>query len=223
MSRTPTCQCRLRYVLGNAEDEDLHARVHDDYLHGPKIPRIASLSPIAHVDDLNVLRIDAGVPLDLRMEAARVAYVACRESPGFKAGYDGTITTDNPRLYVAMGGKHAVAMVLVANTARSWLLRWQDLGKACLRSESADGGRRPKVGRLWVAASRRRQGIAKRMLDVVADDSSQPLSETCWQLPFSPAGTGLVQCLVPGDWFGDGDLMDLEDILVDPMDCLCRD
>ncbi len=214
----PICECGFSYVSGDTRDERLHRRRHKEFVEGPTIAALSKVPPFASLDSLAVKRIDATVPMPLRAAIAAVAQVARRETPDYKAGYDGTMTDEHPVLYVAAEAKKAVAMVLVADTSRSWRLRWVAPGKACLISRVADEVCRPKVGRLWVASGSRRSGIARRLVAIISSDRAVPIDQFAWQLPFSHSGGRFVRALIPSDWLGDGDLFDLEDLLTPTVD-----
>lgn len=217
--RQPTCECGLAYVKGHPEDERVHRKRHNEFNHGPTVRELSKVPTLSSFGDFAIKRVDSNVPLPVRAAVARVAFVAQRETPEFKVGYDGTITDENPILYVAASSHRAVAMVLIATTSRSWHLRWIEQGRACLVTHICDPAVRPKVGRVWVAAKARRQGIARRLLAAVTVDVATPIDQLAWQLPFSEPGAKLVQSLAPSDWFGDGDMFDLEAVLSAAANC----
>lgn len=53
-----------------------------------------------------MLVADRSTPTDVRTAVAAVAYVA-RRGIDYKVGYDGTMTDENPRLYVVADGFNA--------------------------------------------------------------------------------------------------------------------
>ncbi len=127
MSRcNPTCECGLRYVRGLPEDEDYHAKIHKEYALGPVIPKVCTVPGITKVGNLAVHVVDASVPLDVRQDIAHVAMVAARSMPEYPSGYDGTITEDDPRLYVLATGDRTVGFVLTALDKSFWRLSWID-------------------------------------------------------------------------------------------------
>lgn len=155
------CECGLSYDPDYPEDKVRHAREHAEYLCGPSIQELQSVQSIGVVAGYQVVRVDSTVPTELRWKIARVAYVAQRSMPEFPAGYDGSMTDENPRLYVIVDGIRAIGMVLVMDTNQCWLLRWCSDGKACLRSMTASYKHRPGVGRIWIAARYRRRSMAQ--------------------------------------------------------------
>ena len=219
MVRHPTCECGYAYVPGARDGERIHRERHAAYSQGPLIPALRSLRSVASIDARGVCKVDRTTPEEIRRAVAEVAYVARRETPEYKVGFDGTLSDEDPRLYVVGHQLHAVGMAMVTTTTRAWRLRWVSATKACLRSREAATEPRPLLARLWIAGSHRRQGIASRLVAIVAGDTGVKASEISWQLPFSPAGLTFVRRVAPGDWYGDCDQFDLEDLLTDPAVC----
>ena len=214
------CECGLGYIRGSPEDERMHTEVHGEFARGPTIRRLSELEKLRSVRDLELLRADANTPEYLRLEVAYIARVAQRETPDFKAGYDGTITDEEPSLYVLAEGSRAVGMCLVGRTQRSWRLRWVSESRACLRAKDASNADRPLVARVWIAGDYRRQGLGGALMCAVIDESGIPSAQWCWQLPFSYAGRRFARHLTAAEWYGDGDAFDLQGILADPPDCV---
>ena len=214
------CECGWSYVPEYDQDAADHARIHEEYLTGPVIPSLQSAEFVGLCADFRVMRGGVNTPAAVRKEMAAVAYKAHLETPDYKAGYDGSAGEGIPVLYVAADELRAVAMVLVGETDRSWLLRWSASNRACLRSRVPSVDTRPVIGRVWVAASYRRHHLATNLIGFLASDVyRRPMPEFCWQLPLSPSGLALVKCMAPRDWMGDGDSFDMEGLLSEPCDC----
>jgi GNAT superfamily N-acetyltransferase len=195
-----------------------HQKIHAEYRRGPWIKELTELRQIGVIRQLSALIVDCATPANTRRAIAAVARTAQRGTD-YKVGYDGTMISENPRLYVVADGLHAVAMALIATATHSWCLRWVSDDRACLRSNEATLEARPVVGRFWTAAEYRRSGIAKALFDIVIATEAVPAPEFCWQLPFTQNGLALARMLTPKEWYGDGDAFDLEGILATPADC----
>ena len=185
----------------------------------PEIPELTGVVPIAVIGEYLIRRIDDSVPFAVRRVVANVAYAALSDMPNFKIGYDGSSTSDQLRMYVVTTGISAVAMATVATSRRNWRLRWMTDKKACLLSVHADQTPRPRIGQLWVASTYRRLRIAEHLLDQICSTEGVLRSELGLQLPFSSHGLQFVRSFATNDWYADGDLMELESVLADPVIC----
>ena len=152
-----TCECGLSFVQGLEEDELLHQQAHREYEAGPELPVVHSLVACDTIDGLSVYHIDRLIPQPVRQELAHVALVAHRSMPGFKSGYDGSVTEDDQRLFLLADGSRVVAMVLTAMEEFFWHIGWDDTGRPKLLNDAQVERRGPKVGRVWVAAGYRRK------------------------------------------------------------------
>lgn len=157
------CECGLDYVRGLDEDEKYHAKIHAEYTRGPKMAVLGRLPSFGLVGDFTFHVIDGSVPFDTRRKLAHVAMVAHRSIPD-PAGYDGTVTEDDQRLYVLATKSHAVAMALTALDSYFWKLAWGPHGSVELVEREALSRREPKVARVWVAANHRRKGLATSLI-----------------------------------------------------------
>ena len=137
-------------------------------------------------------------------------------TPEHKTGYDGSVADQYQAVYALIHSSRAFAFVMAGETNRSWRLQWVTRGEAVLLDSRADDSTRRVVGRVWLAKSYRARGIARRLVTSVALNEGSTPTEMTFQAPFTPAGSRLVQSLVPDNWFGDGDFLDFEDILVEP-------
>jgi len=198
-------------------DDDLaHHHAHQKYLNGPGLQGLLSLSPIGHVGALRVLMIDATTPAPVRRELAEVVYVAQVETPDFPAGYDGTVTEADERLFLVAGGARAVAFAVTALDEPHWRLRWEGHDALEFADQQAIPGDRQKIGRVWVAKAHRRQGIAKGLLEIVARTLGCELRDLGWELPLTGDGRRLLRKLLPETWLGRGDAFALEETLKAP-------
>lgn len=208
-----TCECGLRYVRGLSEDEDYHAKLHEEYALGPVIPKVCAVPSITKVGNLAVHVVDASVPLDVRQDIARVAMVAARSMPEYPTGYDGTITEDDPRLYVLATGDRTVGFVLTAFDESFWRLSWKADGVIELLENTPSLHRGTKVGRVWVAAKYRRKGLSTQLVEIAAQHMSVEVSELRWELPFTPGGSALVRHISPHIFLGCGNQFALREAL----------
>src|SRR5712691_1099145 len=103
------CDCGFTYVPGHPDDERDHAQIHAEYLSGPEIPAVRRLSPCATDGPLSFYAVDGACPKAIRDALVEVMRVAYRSMPGYPIGYDGTVTEDDERLYLAAEGVRIVA------------------------------------------------------------------------------------------------------------------
>lgn len=104
------CDCGLDYVSGHPEDEEEHARIHAEYSFGPEIPAVERVSPCGIYRTFSLYEINQACPIAIRRELAHVAWVACHSMSGYPLGYDGSVTEDDQRLYIAADNAHIVAL-----------------------------------------------------------------------------------------------------------------
>lgn len=200
----PTCECGLTYVRGFPGDERSHALHHTEYARGPTINAIRRLQKLGQISNLVLYLVDASVPLDTRRKLAHVALVAQRSIRG-PAGYSGTVTEDDQRLYILAAGLRAVAMVLTALDDSFWRLRWRADGTVELIDSEPSLRRGPKVARAWVAVEYRRNGLAKGLVLAAATHLSVDVSILGWELPFTKPGRHLARSISPREFWGCGD------------------
>jgi len=212
------CECGLRFVPGIPEDDSAHRRMHDEYANGPVLETIEYLSPIGHLDDLVVVVADATTPAVRRRQLAKVAYVAQIEMSDYPAGYDGTITEADERLFLVVDGSRCVAFVLTSLDEPHWRLKWKPDGSLEHAEQDAIVGERQKIGRVWVAKARRSGRIATGLLMIVARDLGYELRDLGWELPLAGDGRRLLRRLLPDTWLGRGDAFALSETLDPPLE-----
>lgn len=191
----------------------MHAREHAEYLSGPALPEISQVNEVASVGQLSVHLLDGSHPLPLRRTLAHVAMVAHRCMPSYPAGYDGTVTEDDQRLYLAANRDHVVAMALTSLDDRFWKLAWGPKESLVLVDRSASLRRSHKIARVWTAASYRGKGIARSLVLEVARFLPCELNMLGWELPFTAPGARLVQHLLPHSFWGCADPFTLQRVL----------
>lgn len=212
------CECGLSYVEGLAEDEKVHVRIHDEYVNGATLQALPSMQPAGHVAGFPVVVADGTTPKAIRKELATAALVAQRTMPDYPAGYDGTVTDGDERLFLVASKNRAVAMALTSLDDYYWLLKWKRNSSLELMSKEAVLGERQKIGRVWVAKAYRGKGIATELLRLVADMFGRPLGELGWELPLTADGRRLLRRLVPETWLGRGDAFALSETLEAPLE-----
>lgn len=206
------CECGLDYVRGLDEDEKYHTKIHAEYARGPKIAVLGRLPSSRLVGGFTFHVIDGSVPFDTRRKLAHVAMVAHRSIPG-PAGYDGTVTEDDQRLYVLAAKSHAVAMVLMALDSYFWKLAWGPRGSLELVEQQALSHRGPKVARVWVAANHRRKGLVISLILEAATHLGVDPQEFGWELPFTEGGSAVVRKFSPAAFLGCCDGFTLREVL----------
>jgi len=172
---------------------------------GPVIPEMCALPIIGKIGQLSVYLVDSSVETDIRQNIAHVAMVAQRSMPKYPAGYDGSVTEDDQRLYILAAGERAVGFVLTALDERFWRLSWKADGAIELLGQEALLRRGPKVARVWVAGEYRRKRVSIELLQLSVQHWSVEVSALGWELPFTPSGAALVQRILPTLFLGCGD------------------
>ena len=162
---------------------------------GPKLPSLLQTSTVGSVREFSVHLVDGSVPLKRRSAIARVAYVAQRSTPKFKTGYDGTVDSDDQRLYVLRQDTRAIAIAITALADRFWQLEWTESGSLRLRSDGALLERRPTVGRVWVASDYQRKGFGTALVACALSHLAVAPSQAGWTHPFTSAGSAMVRRL----------------------------
>ena len=212
----PRCECGLTYVSGIDEDEKQHEIWHDEYLHGAILPDMHALSVISSVAVYPLVVVDAAIPREARFRLSKAAYVAQRATPDYPAGYDGTISEADERLFLARDGDRAIGVVLTALDEYYWSLTWTHEGTVQLLDRTPHRGPLQKIGRVWVAKAYRRRDIASLMVKAVVEILGYEVSDIGWELPLTEDGAALLQKLVPSKWWGRGDTFALRDTLDAP-------
>ena len=211
-----TCECGLTYVSGIDEDEKQHEIWHDEYLHGATLHDMHALSVISSVAVYPLVVVDAAIPREARFRLSKAAYVAQRATPDYPAGYDGTISEADEKLFLARDGDRAIGVVLTASDEGYWRLAWTHEGTAQLLDRNPYRGPRQKIGRVWVAKAYRRRSIGSLMVRAVVEFLGYEVSDIGWELPLTEDGSALLQKLVPSKWWGRGDSFALQNTLDAP-------
>lgn len=193
------CDCGL------TGDESDHAQMHAEYLSGPEIPAVRLLSPCATDGPLPIYMVDRACPEAIRRDLAYVAMVAYRHMPSFPPGYDGTVTEDDQRLYLAADGAHIVAMVLTTLEDPFWHFAWQADGSPTWMELVPSRRRGPAIARMWTSAAYRRRGLALQLIHTASRLLSCDIAHLGWELPFTSDGARLVKRLCPEVFWGCGD------------------
>ena len=191
--------CECGYPCGLGHDEEIHARLHLEYLQGPLITVLQDLVAVETIEACSLFVIDDLVPLQQREEFFRLALVACR-CTGFSAGYDGS----QPMLVLANDSR-AIGMVCVTTDAPCWRLSWTDDGSLRLLDDASILEPRLKVARVWIAGAFRRRGLGSHMLRATAGYFQMRCEDLAWELPLTSDGARLVRSVLPGEWLGRGD------------------
>lgn len=196
------CDCGLSYVPGHPDDESHHVQIHAEYLSGPELPAVRQLSPCVTNGPLSIYVVDGTCPVTIRCALAHVAMVAHRSMPDYPAGYDGTVTEDDQRLYLAAAGVHIVAMALTALDDGFWRFAWQADGSLTLMEPVPSIRRSHKIARVWTAAAYRRRGLALWLIQTASRLLPCEIADLGWELPFTLGGARLVKRLCPEAFWG---------------------
>jgi len=206
----------MSYISGIDEDEKQHEIRHGEYLHGAILPDLHALSAVTLVAGYPIVMVDASVPIEVRFRLAQAAYVAQRATPDYPAGYDGTISEGDEKLFIARNDDRAIGVVLTALDEYYWSLIWTHEGTVQLLDETPHRGPLQKIGRVWVAKAYRRCGIASLMVKAVVEILGYEVSDIGWELPLTEDGAAFLRKLVPSKWWGRGDAFSLRDTLDAP-------
>ncbi len=210
MTLDGSCVCGRDYVRGDPGDEARHAVLHDEYANGkPMPPSVVDLPTAGVVAALNYRLIwsDSSVPQPIRWQAAQVAYLECCELRR-PVCYDGSETSERPRLLVALDGPRAVGFVMVAESEVCWRLGWRtDEAEAITRERFPTTN--PGIGRVWIAGAYRGRGLGTAMIAHVASRMGVAACDFIWTIPLTPGGKRLVRALCPDAWLADGAWEDL--------------
>jgi len=196
------CECGYTYEPGYPVDEVFHSKIHSEYLYGPEIPAIRMLTPSVAETSLPIYIIDETCPEEIRRDIAYVARVAWHSMQHFPVGYDGSITDEEPRVYLAADGDNIVAMVLTSFDNRFWRLAWKSDGSFSLLDNIASTRRKPKIARVWTAAHYRRRGLASLLIQTASRHFPAEISDFGWELPFTSNGSCLVKRLCSDIFWG---------------------
>lgn len=207
------CDCGLRYVPGHPEDDSYHARIHAEYLSGPEISAVHQLTPSETIGPLSIYVIDKTCLAEIRRSLAYVAKVAQRSMPSYPAGYDGTVTEDDQRLYLAANGAYIVAMVLTTLDDAFYRLAWNADGSIKLMEQVESIHCSHKIARVWTAADYQRKGLALHLIQTTIRLLPCDLDGLGWELPFTRSGERLVRRLCPEVFWGCGDTFTLHEVL----------
>lgn len=207
-------KCGLKYVPSEPDNDILHAMQHDEYLNGPELFELRALEPIDMVSGYPLFLIDANVIPLFRRQLKHIAFVAQREMSDFPAGYDGSITEADERLYIVADGDRGIAMVLTAIDEYSCQLIFTKDGRVKQPLNSiAQAVPRQKIARIWVAKAYRNRGMGAKLVMAVAKSLKSELADIGWELPPTTDGKKLIQKLLPSQWWGCGDAYALKETL----------
>ncbi len=206
------CECGLDYVRGLDEDEKYHAKIHAEYARGPKIAVLGRLPSLGLVDEFTFHAVDSSVPFDMRRKVAHVAMVAHGSILG-PAGYDGTVTKDDQRLYILATKSHVVAMAITTLDSYFWKLAWGPHGSVEIVEREALSRTSPKVARVWVASNYRRKGLATSLIIEASKHLGVDTQMLGWELPFTEGGSAVVRKFSPVAFLGCCDAFTLREVL----------
>jgi hypothetical protein len=206
LSGVTTCKCGHTYVIGHRENETAHKVIHEEFSFGPEIPEIQALPKIASKGDLSLSVVDKSVGEPIRKAFARVAMVAHRCMPDYKSGYYGADTEEDSRLYALANGTRIIGMAISSMDESFWRMSWISESEYRMNSHKVVSRRGPKIARVWVAESYRRQNLAKWLIEETVKDLVCDLQNLGWEMPLTRLGKSLVKALFPNDFLGCGNV-----------------
>jgi hypothetical protein len=205
-SNPATCECGLDFVVGIPEDEAAHDKWHGEYALGPDVPEVMSLRCLASKDSLRLVLADKSDKKPIRKAVAYVAMVAHRCMQEYKAGYYGGDSEENCRLYALIEGTRMVGMVISSIDASFRHYSWNSEGEYQVSDSNVIVHSGPKIVRVWIAASYRRGGLAKWLIDEVGKDLNCDVPNLGWEMPLTDSGNLLVKALCADGFLGCGDV-----------------
>jgi hypothetical protein len=168
------------------------------------LPRLPGEQIVARWDGAEVLMVGHGSPAAERALAEQVAVRAMRDTPFHSPAYTAADPDPETRAFIVRERGHAVGLAVLRARARWAWWSWDDW----------DAERRPATGVapmtswtveiIWTHGSGQQRGLAKRLLDVAAEQVGQPIESFGWRRPFTPSGEAFVRRWCPeGFWVPD--------------------
>ena len=188
----------------------MRALTDEEVALGPLLPELIHTSVLDEVGNATIRLVDGSVPLPIRRAIARVAYVAQRSMPAYMAGYDGTVTEDDQRLYVLSRETRAIGIVLTALQNRSWRVEWSKEGALYRLTDAPCQTRLPVIARIWVASTNRRTGLGRKIVECAIAHLGLSASAVGWELPFTSYGAIFVKALFPSTFLISCDIVTLK-------------
>jgi GNAT superfamily N-acetyltransferase len=203
-------ECDYRGIASWPHSVRIHQVHHDEHFHGVRLRRLDRFERISAIGSLRVFIVRPNSQIFARRRAERVSRRAISEPVG-EGGYDKpTFYADDVYQIVPEMRTHAIliaselrgiGLVVVERRERDAWYEWSDQRE---RYELIDGsgvGGAWCIAHVWVLPTFRRQGIARRLLEITFDGFYQDPSESGWVTPFTAHGFALVRRFAPtGFW-----------------------
>jgi hypothetical protein len=185
MDAEPTCKaCGFSYVIGLKEDEERHARFHDEEEYGP----------MSYMNDgIYIVSLENTQPL--RHMAEQAFRVGNRE-----AQYDFALfmadekSTNQPIAAIDTIGGHAIAGVLTRNRSCEYRTSLEEFELCALggrwrpkRGEAIEPHNRRAIEFIWVHKKYRGEKVLDGCLAKLTEHIGHPISEFSHSLPFTEA------------------------------------
>lgn len=207
------CECGYTYVIGSKEDEAAHNIIHEEYLRGPIIEDLSILPSVRSLFGYRLIVCDKFIPHEVRCRLAETAFVAQMSMQDFPAGYDGTVSDADEKLFLLVDGNHSIGLILTSLDDYYWKLSWGDEGAIKLIDRKAHDLGIQKIARVWVAKEYRQRGIGSSLVKEVAKFLGYDVPDIGWELPLTEDGFALLRKLIPSEWWGRGDGFALQETL----------
>lgn len=182
-------------------------------LRGPAIAALSEVPRVGEVDGYSLHLVDQRLRFDVRHELAHVAMVAHRTMPRYKAGYDGSITDNDQRLYLLVVDGRAVAMAVTSLDNVFWKLCWNDDCTAEILDTNAEVRTGFKIARVWAAKEYRGRGLGAKLVFETLRQLACAIDQVGWAAPFTRAGRAFVRRLRPSKFLACGDPYSVHKVL----------
>ena len=200
----PKCECGATYVIGDPENEAWHNQFHEEYSLGPDVSEVQSLRSIASKESLRLVVVDNTVEESIRKAVAQVAVVAQRCMPDYKFGYYGVASDSEQRLYAFVDKTRIVGIVTTSLEKYLWRFAWTPESGFQPSETNRAPFSGPKVTRIWIAASYRRRGLAKWLIQEVGKHLKCDVQSLGWEMPLTESGKSLVKSVCAEEFLGCG-------------------
>lgn len=195
--------CGFGYIQEDIVQHERHRTFHAEIVEGAYLPADAWDRVIGEVRGLEVLETAMDLPYDHRRRMAAVAYRSNRDLTDYPTAYDGGPEDAewDGRAYILRDADRGIALAVLRRRFPTWWLPWGQYLKREALDARRDDSPRWTVDRLWMLTSRRRSGLSRGLINVLAAKLAVPIDDLAWLQEFTPDGEAFVRAVSPkGLW-----------------------